>query len=127
MLRRPQFLKMIFEIFNLFENVKARQYSPNASPLCMLADRGFAELIRGWVPKEPNVHILGERYKYPLFAALANSLKDVVAALLGLPSSFYEECDITKGLKYKKRPHRIRRSNPVDSGGSRRSVKTSLM
>ncbi|KAK9244365.1 hypothetical protein V1506DRAFT_507619 [Lipomyces tetrasporus] len=60
-----------------------------ALSICWQID-GLQSSFAAWVQKEPNVHILGERYKHPLFAAFANSHKDVVAALLGFPSSFYD-------------------------------------
>jgi ankyrin repeat protein len=86
---------------NLFEKFKIRGYSSDASLFYILADKGFPELIRTRLKKDPHIHVSGERYGYPLFAALANGNKDVVAALLKSPSSACREID-TDGLNYRK-------------------------
>lgn len=87
---------------NLFEKFKVRRYTPNASLVYVLADRGHPELIRTHLQKDPQIHIVGERYKYPLFAALVNGGKESVAALLNTPSSIYEGVEITEGLNLPK-------------------------
>ncbi|KAF7174031.1 hypothetical protein CNMCM6106_008135 [Aspergillus hiratsukae] len=87
---------------NLFEKFKVREYSPNASLFYILADKGFPELIRTRLQKDPHIHVSGERYGYPLFAALANGDKDVVTAVLNSPSSACNGVDITEGLNYRK-------------------------
>ncbi|KAL6894722.1 hypothetical protein GGI43DRAFT_424618 [Trichoderma evansii] len=89
-------------IINLFEKFKVREYSPDASLFYLLADKGFSELIRTRIKEDPQTHVFGERYGYPLFAALANGNKDAVAALLILPSSIYDGVDITEGLNCRK-------------------------
>ncbi|KAM3510890.1 hypothetical protein MY11210_005493 [Beauveria gryllotalpidicola] len=73
-------------IMNLFEKFKVREYSPDASLFYLLAEKGFSELIRTRLKEDPHIHCFGERYGYPLFAALANGNKDAVAALLNSPS-----------------------------------------
>ncbi|GFF44915.1 hypothetical protein IFM58399_07413 [Aspergillus lentulus] len=86
---------------NLFEKFKIRGYSSDASLFYILADKGFPELIRTRLRKDPHIHVSGERYGYPLFAALANGNKDVVAAVLKAPPSACSEVD-TDGLNYRK-------------------------
>jgi ankyrin repeat protein len=86
---------------NLFENFKLRRYSSDASLFYILADKGFPELIRTRLKNDPHIHVSGERYGYPLFAALANGNKDVVAAVLKAPPSACSEVD-TDGLNYRK-------------------------
>jgi ankyrin repeat protein len=86
---------------NLFEKFKIRGYSSDASLFYILADKGFPELIRTKLKKDPHIHVSGERYGYPLFAALANGNKDVVAAVLKAPPSACSEVD-TDGLNYRK-------------------------
>ncbi|RMJ19694.1 hypothetical protein CDV36_000691 [Fusarium kuroshium] len=83
---------------NSSEKFEIRRYSPTASLIYILADKGFSELIRTWLPEHPATDIRGERYEYPLFAALANGHKDAVAALLGLNSSIRESVDLPKGF-----------------------------
>ncbi|OAA71494.1 Pfs, NACHT and Ankyrin domain protein [Cordyceps fumosorosea ARSEF 2679] len=89
-------------IINLFEKFKVREYSPDASLFYLLAEKGFSELIRTRLKEDPHVHRFGERYGYPLFAALANGNKDAVAALLNSPSSICSGVDITEGLNCRK-------------------------
>ncbi|GFF52755.1 ankyrin repeat and protein kinase domain-containing protein 1 [Aspergillus udagawae] len=86
---------------NLFEKFKVREYSSDASLFYILADKEFPELIRTRLKKDPHIHVPGERYRYPLFAALANGDKDVVAAVLNSPSSACSEVD-TDGLNYRR-------------------------
>jgi ankyrin repeat protein len=87
---------------NLFEKFRVREYSQDASLFYILADKGFPELIRTRLKENPHIHVPGERYGYPLFAALANGNKDVVAALLNSPSSVYNGVDITESLNRRK-------------------------
>jgi hypothetical protein len=87
---------------NLFEKFKVREYSPDAGLFYILADKGFPELIRTRLQKDPHIHVSGERYGYPLFAALANGDKDIVTAVLNSPSSACIGVDITEGLNYRK-------------------------
>ncbi|CAI7607136.1 unnamed protein product [Penicillium glandicola] len=89
-------------ISNLFEKTKIREYTLNASLLYILADRGYPELIRTRLKKDPEIHVLGERYKYPLFAALAHGDKASFAALLNLSSSIHDGVDVTEGLDHRK-------------------------
>ncbi|KAH7126218.1 ankyrin repeat-containing domain protein [Dactylonectria estremocensis] len=89
-------------IINLFEKFKVREYSPGASLFYLLAEKGFSELIRTRLKEDPRIHCFGERYGYPLFAALANGNKDAVAALLNSPSSICNGVDITEGLNCRK-------------------------
>ncbi|CAI7624644.1 unnamed protein product, partial [Penicillium pancosmium] len=98
--RVPQWIN----VNNLFEKYKIRRYTSDATFLYILADKGFSELIRSRVRHDPDIHILapGERYQYPLFAALANGNKDTVAALLNLSSSVLDGIDIAEGLDFKK-------------------------
>ncbi|KAJ5493608.1 hypothetical protein N7463_009695 [Penicillium fimorum] len=86
------------KINNLFEKFKIRKYSENANLFYILADKGFPELIRTLRQDDTEIHVFGERYEYPLFAALASGNKDCVAALLNSPSTFYNGIDTTEGL-----------------------------
>ncbi|KAK7426540.1 hypothetical protein QQZ08_006999 [Neonectria magnoliae] len=89
-------------IINLFEKFRVREYSPDASLFYLLAEKGFSELIRTRLKEDPHIRCFGERYGYPLFAALANGNKDAVAALLNSPSSICNGIDITEGLNCRK-------------------------
>jgi ankyrin repeat protein len=87
---------------NLFEKFHSRKYTMSASLFYILADKGCPELIRARLEEDSQIHVFGERYKYPLFAALANGHKDAVAALLNSSSRIYNGVDITEGLNHRK-------------------------
>ena len=92
-------------VLNMFEAHSTRRYTPFATPLYILADKGLDNLIRTWMKQKPTEYpgySSREIYEYPFFAALANGHKGAVAALLGLFSTIYEGIDITEGLNYKK-------------------------
>lgn len=84
---------------NIFERDKAQHLTLNASMFYYLAQEGHSELIRTRLRRDPHVHVPGERYKYPLFAALANGNSDAAAALLKLPSKIRNGVDITQGMR----------------------------
>lgn len=85
-------------ISNLFQPGKNWDHTPNASMFYILAERGYSELIRTRLKRDSHILISGERYEYPLFAALANRHFDAAVALLNLPSKIYNGVDITQGL-----------------------------
>ncbi|CAI7641033.1 unnamed protein product [Penicillium crustosum] len=87
---------------NVFEKFNNRKYTMSASLFYILADKGYPELIRARLKADSEIHILGERYKFPLFAALANGHRDAVAALLNTSSRFSDGIDITEGLNHRK-------------------------
>ncbi|KAH7008773.1 Pfs, NACHT and ankyrin domain protein [Ilyonectria destructans] len=89
-------------IINLFERYRARRYSPKANLLYILAEKDLSKLIRTRLREDSCTDIFGERYRYPLFAALAHGNKDSVAALLNSPSSICNGVGITEGLKCRK-------------------------
>lgn len=91
---------------NFVEKVKAQRYmssADDASLIYILADKGCPNLIRIRMRDYPDIHrsCPDERYKYPIFAALAAGNQKTVAALLNTPSYIYDGEDITKGLKYR--------------------------
>ncbi|PCD21153.1 hypothetical protein AU210_016579 [Fusarium oxysporum f. sp. radicis-cucumerinum] len=89
-------------IINLFERYQARRYSPKANLLYILAEKDFSNLIRTRLHGDPRTDILGERYRYPLFTALAHGNKGSVAALLNSPSTICDGVDIAEGLNCRK-------------------------
>lgn len=84
---------------NITQRAKDRRPTPNASMFYIFAQEGHSELIRTRLRRDPHVHVLGERYKYPLFAALANGNSNAAAALLNLPSRIRNGADITQGVR----------------------------
>ncbi|KAJ5899984.1 hypothetical protein N7495_004728 [Penicillium taxi] len=87
---------------NIFEKFKNRKYTSSASLFYILADKGHPALIRAKLKVDPQIHVFGERYNYPIFAGLASGNKDAVAALLNSPSRIYNGVDITEGLNHRK-------------------------
>ncbi|RSL96817.1 hypothetical protein CDV31_013283 [Fusarium ambrosium] len=85
---------------NLFEKYEIRRHTPTASLLYILAEKGLARLIKTTLRHDPIINIQGERYRYPLFAALANSHRDAVKALLQQETSLPQENDISTQLEY---------------------------
>ena len=83
---------------NIFKQHKIRRYTPNASMLYILADGGHSKLIRTRPKGDLHLRVPGERYKYVLFAALANSNSGAVAALFNLSSNIHNGVDITQGF-----------------------------
>ncbi|KAL4788196.1 hypothetical protein BJX76DRAFT_353493 [Aspergillus varians] len=59
-----------------------RGYTPTASLLYILAERNLPRLLQIALSFDPTVEILGERYRYPFFAALANGHVDAAKSLL---------------------------------------------
>ncbi|VUC25403.1 unnamed protein product [Clonostachys rosea] len=62
---------------------KLRRYTSNASLTYILAREGLSKLIPTWLEICPDIHIQGEEYKYPLFAAIKQNY-GTTAALLGV-------------------------------------------
>ncbi|KAK3361560.1 ankyrin repeat-containing domain protein [Lasiosphaeria ovina] len=89
-------------MINHLEKFIVRRYRSRATPLYVLADRGLGNLIRTQMKREPATYVPGERYQYPLFAALANGHKSAIAALLGVSSTVCDGIDITEGLNYRR-------------------------
>ncbi|OHW94893.1 NACHT and ankyrin domain protein [Colletotrichum incanum] len=85
-------------ICNRFEKYEVRRYSSQATLPYVLADKGLVRLIRTRPEEEMHVRCSTEKYKYPLFAALANGHKGAVAVVLGLPSHTYNGADIIEVL-----------------------------
>ncbi|KAJ6440942.1 Delta(8)-fatty-acid desaturase [Purpureocillium lavendulum] len=89
-------------LVNMFERYKIRRYTSHASFLYILAEKGFSRLIRTRLDRDLDINILGERHRYPLFAALVNGHRDAVRALLGWGTPPPEGTDIADGLEYGK-------------------------
>jgi ankyrin repeat protein len=87
------------EMNNFFEKHTIRQYTSTASLIYILADKGYPNLVRLRLEEDSQVHILGERYRYPFFAALAGGHKTTVVALLNTTSLIDESgIDLIGGL-----------------------------
>ncbi|KAH0562973.1 hypothetical protein GP486_002464 [Trichoglossum hirsutum] len=93
-------LKAWINLDNLFEKHEIRRHTQTASLLYILAENGFTGLIRTTLRHDPRINIQGERHQYPLFAALANSHRYAVKALLQQERSLLQEDDVSMQLEY---------------------------
>ncbi|KAJ6017363.1 Pfs NACHT and ankyrin domain protein [Penicillium sp. IBT 35674x] len=66
-------------------SLSPERYSPGATLIYILAEKGGPELVRTRLKVNPQIHVLGERHKYPLFAALENFNEETFVALLESP------------------------------------------
>ncbi|KAF5966967.1 ankyrin protein 3 [Fusarium bulbicola] len=87
-------------VVNSFEKHKVRRYTPGAGLLYILADRGHSSLIHTRVKSDVDIYVPseGDRYVFPLTAAMAKGDKSSVVALLGLTSGLHDGADITERL-----------------------------
>ncbi|KAI9652811.1 MAG: hypothetical protein M1821_007809, partial [Bathelium mastoideum] len=67
---------------NLFERYQIRRYTQNASLLYILAEKNLPGLILTELDRIPHMDIPGERYSYPLCAAVVQQSDQAVRALL---------------------------------------------
>ncbi|KAJ9668958.1 hypothetical protein H2201_000784 [Coniosporium apollinis] len=67
---------------NLFERYQIRRHTSNASLLYILAEENLPNLIQIEIKRVPHMDIKGERYGFPILAALANENKNAMEALL---------------------------------------------
>ena len=86
-------------VTNPFERYEIRRHTPDASLLYVLAENNCARLIRTACKHGSTVGVRGERYQYPLFAALANGHRDAVRALLQQDGNSLME-DVAADLEY---------------------------
>ncbi|KAK3075879.1 hypothetical protein LTR53_000453 [Teratosphaeriaceae sp. CCFEE 6253] len=74
-------LRPLLNVTNLLEQFEVRRYTPNASLAYVLAENGFARLIRAACLGSSPWNLAGGRYRFPLFAALHNGHRDAAQAL----------------------------------------------
>lgn len=102
------------QIYDRFEKFANRRYGLGVGLHYILADQGCSRLIRARMQDKPDFHsIKGGRYRYPIFAALANGHKDTVAALLGISSTIEDGVDMTDGLNHRKDLIGYKRETPL--------------
>ncbi|KAK5998770.1 Ankyrin repeat domain-containing protein 50 [Cladobotryum mycophilum] len=86
---------------SLFAQFDTRRHTPEATFVYVFAENGFAELIRNLPRDAPRLNVRGERYKYPIYAALTNGHRAAVKALLQQENGISEE-DMSLQLPYEK-------------------------
>ncbi|KAJ9294617.1 hypothetical protein DTO217A2_9161 [Paecilomyces variotii] len=67
---------------NLFEIYEVRRYTPYASQLYIFPDKDLTSLIHVVLRHVPVIHVEGERYRWPLLAAIVHKNEDAVKAIL---------------------------------------------
>lgn len=87
---------------NLLEKYQNHRYQSTASLTYILADKNFPNLLRGYVHRHPVCDVEGERYVYPIFAALANRNWATVNVLLGQADAVLPKEEIFPSANYRK-------------------------
>ncbi|KAK4905583.1 hypothetical protein LTR49_025152 [Elasticomyces elasticus] len=100
-------LRPLLDVRNLFERYEVRRHTTDASLPYELAENNFARLIKPLHLDGLAWNVRGERYQFPLFAALANGHRDAIRALLRQnEDSFAEDIMVNlksgKGLSFRK-------------------------
>ncbi|KAF5665085.1 ankyrin protein 3 [Fusarium heterosporum] len=102
---QKQFLKEFrvdywIPVVSFFEKSWARIYTATPGLLYVLAERGYPSLIRTRLMSDPEIDVpsFGERYVYPLIAAMAKGDEESVVTLLQLPPDPQDETNITSTL-----------------------------
>ncbi|KAL7919128.1 ankyrin repeat-containing domain protein [Trichoderma austrokoningii] len=67
---------------NLFQKLKKNRLTAKASLFYVLADKGYSSLIQTRLHYDSKYYKYGERYSFPVFAALVNGHGDAAQALL---------------------------------------------
>ncbi|PKK41011.1 hypothetical protein CI102_15285 [Trichoderma harzianum] len=74
-------LKRWLHLYNLFQRYEVQRYTAKASLVYILAEHNLPSLVRSAVNNGFDAHPKGERYGYPLLAALRNGHEEVYKAL----------------------------------------------
>jgi ankyrin repeat protein/nucleoside-triphosphatase THEP1 len=74
-------LKRWLRLSNLFQQYQVRRYTTRASLVYILAEHNLPSLVRSAVDNGFYAHPKGERYRYPLLAALKNGHEEVCKVL----------------------------------------------
>ncbi|KAK5710301.1 hypothetical protein LTR17_019007 [Elasticomyces elasticus] len=91
-------LAAFIELRNVFERYDIRRYTKTASLPYLLAEGGYARLVRTARENGVTFHIRGERYQFPLFAAITRGHWHVLDALLE-SEDFPTVPDLTSHMK----------------------------
>ncbi|CAG8978623.1 hypothetical protein HYALB_00013223 [Hymenoscyphus albidus] len=78
---------------NLLEKFQIRRYTPDGSLLYIFAERDLSNLLRLELARVPHMDIKGERYGFPVHAAIANSCDLALRTFLAAGSSLFTESE----------------------------------
>ncbi|KAL3293495.1 NACHT and ankyrin domain protein [Colletotrichum asianum] len=76
-------LRNWIHLANILEKHQSRRYLSSASLTYILAEKDVANILREHIRRFPMCDVKGERYEFPLFAALANKSWAAANVLLG--------------------------------------------
>ncbi|KAL7624600.1 hypothetical protein AAE478_006167 [Parahypoxylon ruwenzoriense] len=85
---------------NLFQKHEIRRHTQAASLMYILAENNFGRLIRTARQHNHRIHVKGERYRYPFFAALAHGCQDALEALLNPENRTSKGDSVSTLLRY---------------------------
>lgn len=98
---------------NIFEKYEVRRYTPSASLLYILAETNMAKLIKSVLHSDPYaLYKQGERYKYPIFAAIVNGHRGAVEVLLESEDSPAKD-DIIDKVPYQREDVSLKGQGPL--------------
>ncbi|KAK5723175.1 hypothetical protein LTR17_013895 [Elasticomyces elasticus] len=92
-------LDALIELKNVFERYEKRCYTTKANLPYLLAEGGHARLMRTAREDGVSFHTRGERYQFPLFAAIACGHRDAVGVILE-SEDFTNIPDLTQHMKF---------------------------
>lgn len=93
-------LKSWIDLDNLFEKHQIRRHTPDATLLYLFAEKQWTRLMTTQLDRDPrtHVHVFGERYQFPLFAAIANGHRNAAEIILQQAIKPPENSDISRQL-----------------------------
>ncbi|KZL79275.1 nacht and ankyrin domain protein [Colletotrichum incanum] len=87
---------------NLLEKHQVRCYTSRADLTYILAERNLVRLLELRMKTNPHVHVAGERYGFPMIAALANGHLLAAKTLLGQAAGLQDIEELFTGLDNKR-------------------------
>ncbi|KAK2596314.1 hypothetical protein N8I77_013210 [Diaporthe amygdali] len=86
---------------NQLEKHKIRRHTPSATLLYLFAEKNWTRLMSTQLDRDPRIDLHGERYRFPLFAAIANGHRNAVEKLLQHGTSFQQDtADVSVQIEY---------------------------
>ncbi|KAF7544871.1 hypothetical protein G7Z17_g9620 [Cylindrodendrum hubeiense] len=98
---------------NLFEKYEIRRHTSTTTFMYIFAENNLTRLIQVAIRLGWRIHALGDRHKYPLFAALSNGHQAAVRALLQQDTSLAHENYIPAQLEYGKNFTSLKGQTPL--------------
>ncbi|GKT84145.1 PFS domain-containing protein [Colletotrichum tofieldiae] len=106
-------LQAWIQFTNILEKHEVRRYTPTADLTYILAERNLVRLLEARMETNPHVHVAGERYGFPMLAALANGHLLAAKTLLGQAAGSQNIEDLFTSLDNMKSWSFRRRQGPL--------------